>query len=651
MLKSRKISAVILTLVILCGTLFAGQTMMSAQAEETFAAADVTPRQVNAHFGDDASTQMNISYTTLTSAPSVVIYRKAGETATLEARGLSSQGTNNKYFHGVAVTGLTPGTDYEYTVGSGEGAFTGRFKTAPAKGSNESFTFAYLADTQVSNATNAESLGANLQSVADGGYDFVYLAGDHTDTAANESQWEWLFNNGGAFPNGGQNMYGSYAVSLIQGNHDNNTFARHVNAPAQQGNIVYTFEYGPATFIMLNLEAARSDATARDRQEEFLRATVADAKQRGQWTFVGYHKSLYTGASHITDTDVISARKFWCPIFAELDVDFVLQGHDHVYSRGFVEADGSKAIDAPKGSEVESPDNAPLYMIGGHAGGLKWYSRKNYTVGTDDPLLPGYSFLDVDSAAEGSDTKEEQWTVSLEVSNEEVSIVATAFKYDESSDTITTPKYTYDTLTVTRDVPPQKDITAEITGPEEFITDSYEDAVAEYTVKADKVSGANAFAIKVNYDAAKYEFKGVQSLIPNTVISSPTDNNGTVTAYIGSSRGLAADSAEIAKLTFAPKGDYVAVPTTVTLAELTAAIPREGGGIADEYNAEITKASVETVLHSMEKACDINGDGRVTLSDLSLSLSDFQTEEGRSDINLDGVVDTADYIIITRYIA
>ena len=94
---------------------------------------------------------------------------------------------------------------------------------------------------------------------------------------------------------------------------------------------------------MLNLEAARYDVDARAEQKEYLTNAVKEAKERGQWTFIGFHKSLYTGASHITDSDVIEARQYWAPTFSALDVDVVMQGHDHVYSRGFVTSDGYNA--------------------------------------------------------------------------------------------------------------------------------------------------------------------------------------------------------------------------------------------------------------------------------------------------------------------
>ncbi|MBC5996158.1 metallophosphoesterase family protein [Romboutsia ilealis] len=411
-----------------------------------------TPQQVNVHMGYDTSTQVNISYTTIAGElETKVVLNKVGDNKKIIANGENTIGNANKYFHSIVVSNLDPNTKYEYTVGSGDNIYRGSFKTAPAKGSKNSFKFAFLSDTQVSNENNAKAAGATFSQLSKD-LDFLYLAGDITDKATNETQWELVFNNEGAFPNAGQDLLGSILISAVQGNHDNNTLTRHINAPAESGSIVYSYDYGPATFIMLNLETARYDANARAYQKEYLTNAVNEAKKRDQWTFVGFHKSLYTGASHITDSDVIEARQYWAPTFAELDVDVVMQGHDHVYSRGFVTSNGYNANPASdENGSIINPKNAPLYMVGGHAGALKWYSKKNYTVGANDPLAPGYSFLDVNSADTGSDVKKEQVIVEFEVSENDLSVNTYMMKYDTEIDSITTDKYLYDSFSVTKD--------------------------------------------------------------------------------------------------------------------------------------------------------------------------------------------------------
>ena len=491
-----------------------------------------TPKQVNAHMGDDPSTQINFTYSTVEDAKTQIVFKEAGSSETTVATGESAQISNQnsgKFIHKIAVSGLAADTEYEYTVGFGANIYSGTFKTALPAGSRDSFTFAYLADTQVSNATNAKALGATLNRVNEMNPDFVYIAGDVTDTAANETQWEQLFYNNGKYPNGGQDMFGNTTLAVTQGNHDNNTMNRHINAPAKMGNIVYSFDYGPATFVILNLESARSDANARAQQKAYLTAVISDAKARNQWTFVGFHKSLYTGASHVVDSDVIEARKFWCPVFADLDVDFVLQGHDHVYSRGFVEVDGAKADVTMDGAITYiDPDNAPLYMIGGHAGGLKWYERINYNVSNGDPLLPGYTYLDVNSAGiqadggPGSEVKQEQVIVSLEVSNGEVNITTTMFKYNTSSDAITTPEYVYDSFTVKRETSLVVTTDANLVKKGDYF---------RVNTSLETTTASNAATIEYSYDTDKYDYRGFTpadgvSVLNN--IATPTGRRLTV---------------------------------------------------------------------------------------------------------------------------
>ncbi|MDR1570921.1 MAG: metallophosphoesterase [Clostridiales Family XIII bacterium] len=621
---------------------------------------DATPAQVNVHMGDDPATQANFTFTTIKPSPSVVTIDGTAY------EGESSVGASDKYFHKVAVSGLSPDTEYSYAVGEAPNVFEGGFKTAPEYGSKDSFRFIYLADTQVSSTTNAEALGATLAEVANMDPDFVYLAGDITDTATSESQWEGMFKNSGAFPEGGQEMFGSYLIAAIQGNHDNNTSNRHINAPAQQGNIVYSFDYGPATFVMLNLEAARSDATARASQKEFLTAAVNEAKARGQWVAVGFHKSLYTGASHITDSDVIEARTYWCPVFAQLDVDFVLQGHDHVYSRGFVNEDGTKAMDAPEGASVSDPENAPLYMIGGHAGGLKWYSMKNYAVTPGDPLIPGYAFLDVDSAnpahnedGRGSDSKQEQVIVELEVSEEKVDINCYMFKYDTASDTITTQKYLYDSLTVMKagdpedpEEPGEARTTASISGPATASVRGGQEI--EYVVSYANLVNANAFETGVEYDAGKLEFVRAESLADGTVLSSVVTTDGGIDLITGLSQPISAESQDVAKFVFKVRADAQLGQTTVSLvkADTVNATMDDGAILASaDVQAEITGGASTSITDDVpDVPGDMNDDGEFTLADLSMALGRYQSTDAADlseyDLNGDGVVDTADFIII-----
>lgn len=608
------------------------------------------PKQLNVHVGNDASSQVNITYTTEVDTSTVVRLNKVGDDANIiYVEGTSYQGISNKYIHEIAVTGLEAYTDYEYTVGDGFNSKSGTFRTALEQNDTRTFTFAYIADTQVSNASNAKALGATLAEINEMNPDFVYLAGDTTDNATNEAQWEWLFNNDGLYPTGGEDMFANSLIAVTQGNHDNDELYQHINAPEEAGRIVYSFDYGTVKFISLNLEASRRSDDARDKQEAYLREVVKDAKENGQWVIVGFHKSLYTGASHVDDSDVISARKFWAPIFVELDVDLVLQGHDHVYSRGFVNAAGENANpEVAEDGTIIQPEGAPLYMVGGHAGGLKWYSKVNYTVSEGDPLALNYSFLDVNSADTGSDWKKEQVITMLEVSEEQIDVVTYNFKYDPETDTIATEKYVYDSFRVKRNL--SENVTSYIEGTELAVVENGDSL--EYTVSFDNITGANAFDVKVSYEEDKMELVSAESCLENTIYEDTKNEAGEASVLAGVQNTITTDEkTPVAKFNFKLKEGVEAEEVTVKLvkADTVEIIKTEDSIDSEDIVSTTIKSDVNTEIYSYEKACDINGDGKVTLADLGIALVKYQTNDEKSDVNRDGVVTVLDYIMIQSY--
>ena len=656
--KFKRTCAVALACILMLGAAPVSAAPMEAETTAPVVSYALTdenkvPAQLNVHVGEDAATSVNVTYTTRveTDKTTIAVTKTAGgETKYFE--GTSYQGIGGKYIHEIVVTGLEACTEYSYVVGDGFNESCGTFKTALEQGDETVFTFAYLADTQVSNADNAEALGATLAKVNEMNPDFVYLAGDITDRATNEAQWEWLFNNTGAFPTGGQDMFANSLIAVTQGNHDNNEMYQHINAPEEAGKIVYSFDYGTMKFISLNLEAAKSDANARAQQEAYLREAVADAKANSQWTVVGFHKSLYTGASHIVDSDIIAARKFWAPIFAELDIDMVLQGHDHVYSRGFVTEEGTNANpDKDENGVIIQPD-APLYMVGGHAGGLKWYAKKNYTVTEGDPLTLDYAFLDVNSndIGAGSSVLKEQIITMFTVSSEQVDAVTYAFKYDPAADAITTEPYVLDSFSVKRDL---ADCAAAYADGTELLVKEVGDMI-EYTVSFDNIANANAFETALAYDESVMELVSVESLLGNTVYTDAKTENGVSDFILGVQNPMEmTEKTDVVKYVFRLKEGVKAESVTVELtkADTVDVLTGDIGTTSEDVKAFIVNGQVNTVIYSYEAASDINNDGTVTLADLSVAVAYYQTAESNCDINLDGVVNTLDYVIITSFMA
>ena len=103
-----------------------------------------TPQQLTMHVGTDASTSVNFAWTTDEKVQTVLKVNKKGDSQPTIFNGTNAVGPEDRFFHKVEVTGLTPGTEYEYTAGAGDNTVAGTFKTAPEAGNKDSFTFTYI---------------------------------------------------------------------------------------------------------------------------------------------------------------------------------------------------------------------------------------------------------------------------------------------------------------------------------------------------------------------------------------------------------------------------------------------------------------------------------------------------------------------------
>lgn len=419
--------------------------------------------QVNLHIGQSPDC-VYLTYSAPDASQGAVSVAGPEGTLTYSAQAAWSN-TAEKYLYTAELDGLSPGSAYTYEIA---GAYSGGFQTPAESGA---FTFAFLTDLQIGFTSDARSTGAlfSLLNHQDG-LAFAYMAGDFVDSARNEQQWELLFQNGGVHAGAGQSFLGNHLLAAAQGNHDNASFSGHITVPSAGGEVgpaVYAFDYSNVKFIVLNLGHSETWTA----QADFLRREAAQARSAGQWIVVGFHQSIYTGASHIVDSGIISARKFWSPLLAELGVDVVLQGHDHVYTRGFVTGTGANAGLPVVRNAYQAGSGAPLYLTGGESGAVKWYGARTYTVSPGDPLTPSYAFLDINSAVPaqnpwGTDTSEthEQTYTLIYVEGDTMTFSTYMFRYDGRTDQMVTAPYLYDSLILRRGEAAQAD-TAAITIP------------------------------------------------------------------------------------------------------------------------------------------------------------------------------------------
>ena len=215
-------------------------------------------------------------------------------------------------------------------------------------------------------------------------------------------------------------------MATTVGNHDadNANYTYHfnrTNASELGSNKVvggdYYFKYGNALFIMLNTQ----DTNVAEHKQ-FIEQTVA-ANKDCKWRIVTLHQDIYGSAEHSNEPEITNLRYQLTPIFEQNDIDAVLTGHDHAYSRSKMLLGGTKANDytdekdqkyltylksimdekaietvKKQGSSVINPEGV-LYMTAGSSSGSKYYDlvprQQTYIAHRWQEDVPTYSVVDV----------------------------------------------------------------------------------------------------------------------------------------------------------------------------------------------------------------------------------------------------------------
>ena len=126
-----------------------------------------------------------------------------------------------------------------------------------------------------------------------------------------------------------------------------------------------------------SVPSASKDNSEAEAIVENFRKTIDSAKAEyaGQydWLIVTHHKSTQTVAKHAADSDIENyVDAGFEQLMAEEDVDFVLGGHDHVYSRSFVlDGDGN-----PVSERLDTINDADgvIYLTGNCCSDMQYYT-------------------------------------------------------------------------------------------------------------------------------------------------------------------------------------------------------------------------------------------------------------------------------------
>lgn len=259
-----------------------------------------------------------------------------------------TDGEAYSYNH-VTVTGLQPNTTYYYTV---EKSGTETEVQTYTTGDFESAQILYVGDPQIGASKGqpqngeelvADSGAANTAARNDGfawdrtldiaveqnpGLDFVISAGDQVNKTGQAKEEEYA---GYLAPD----ALASLPVATTIGNHDslNPDYMYHFYNPNQTGygeteaGGDYYYSYGSGLFIVLNT----NNYNVAEHEQAIREAVASDPD--ATFRIVTIHQDIYGSGLDHSDTDGMILRTQLTPIFDEYDIDVVLQGHDHTYSR------------------------------------------------------------------------------------------------------------------------------------------------------------------------------------------------------------------------------------------------------------------------------------------------------------------------------
>ncbi|GAB3731657.1 purple acid phosphatase family protein [Nocardiopsis nanhaiensis] len=263
------------------------------------------------------------------------------------------------HYYRVTLTDLEADTEYGYRIvpGEGEPSPWQTFTTADTEAAP--YDFLYFGDIQ-NDITEHATPVVQAALEAEPGAELAVHAGDLIDHANDDSEWGEWYDAFGPEATGGINHVAAagnheYADNALSG-HWPLQFPSAGNGPEEGTDLnetVYSTDYQGVRYISLSSNYRDADIDDIDAwlelQQDWLAQTLEDNPH--EWTVVTFHHPLF---SNSPGRDNEPLRDAWLDTLEDYDVDLVLQGHDHSYSRGNLVENRTENPDAHTG---------PVYVV------------------------------------------------------------------------------------------------------------------------------------------------------------------------------------------------------------------------------------------------------------------------------------------------
>lgn len=300
------------------------------------------------------------------------------------------------------ATGLEENTEYyyQYTSNGAESEIYS-FKT----GTSDSTSVAFFTDSQIGRYRGSEDQeeiylhdtygwSKTLETVIENnnGIDLFLSSGDQVEDSYSEEQYTMFESSP---------VLRSYPIAPSVGNHDFYTtnFSHHFNTPNDKTPVIarwpgsngYYFSYNNVLFIVLD-----SNNIVGPAFDKVLSAAFK-AYPEAKWRVVTMHHSPYDANAHKYFLSKLT-RTTIAPYISKYDIDLVLSGHDHYYSRSFIIKDNRVSQDVALNNVYTNPSGT-LYISGNSASGSNFNGIDESNVGEFCDVyaqnnVPTYSIVD-----------------------------------------------------------------------------------------------------------------------------------------------------------------------------------------------------------------------------------------------------------------
>ena len=252
--------------------------------------------------------------------------------------------------HEVTLTGLTPDTQYYYSVGSTTATLAGGstnyyFITSPPHGTPVPMRIWVLGDAGTRTASQRAVRDAFYGANAGRHTDLWLMLGDNAYDTGTDAEFQ-----GAVFDMYPQTLRTSVLWPTL-GNHDTGSSTSFVDTypyfqmftlprNGEAGGVAsgtehyYSFDFGNVHFICLDSQTAN-----RATNGPMATWAAADiAATTAEWIIAFWHHPPYSKGSHDSDVEaqLMQMRRNFLPLLEAGGVDLVLSGHSHSYERSFL---------------------------------------------------------------------------------------------------------------------------------------------------------------------------------------------------------------------------------------------------------------------------------------------------------------------------